>query len=986
MKKSALLLLTIFLLTSPEVFAQEETVGVPAVASPETPVTNAAPKNLFEAIPNLRWDPAVQGTLLMVAPQIITPPKPDQQTENEDDEAEVKKPLPAPIPPGLVSGVYRTPELLDYFGCRQVRLRGLTVFAPSTMVVLNTKLGKPDLYEKLGMEKRLQFLQATLTLEQWKQIGSPQGIGRGDLQGEQRELFDNLFPISFGYQIGTVGSILEESGETRVTKKPERRMFTAAQRSGIRLRMVRETLLFLPSANPGRPYNVGFLSKEAPGTPRLQVYEHFPRNPRAFYGQVLSETVPSRLKIGQIDFDAPALNPAVLIDGAATVGDLIDRVRAVTRVEIYADRRLARLPLIIRAVPNTPLRAGEVLKALCWGVTGAVRNVRSSDTNTAGNVFILTDDVEGLGSRFGFVSEWSMAVSNAQYSLVERLQKTIRKRNAIGNLKLDANDAIPLSAEQAAQIEKGWDNSQSRFLGVNFPLSMLPQELQEHARQSALELNTERAKKSDGREVQKVSDASINISVQVGLRLEVPGVGVIPTTLFMDGGLDALLPEAERVDPNKVPAKTISLPPSLKMGGILSITPADEDEARQAIRIARQYHLKQVWVGADSNKEDASSDTNDTQFLRILAAAIREGKAEGSEPISVLAVARVLTVPPQQDTAVKQKLFLDWSIKQQLPSTAVRDRLAQARVIGEDLWGYTELVKKTRDWLQPDAPGVTKRITNRLSELAAIPGLSGIVLTDILAPGYRSVPNDSYEFSYTSLGYTPEKRIAAIRNFGCDPVDIELDRGYISYDTPGPFLFEATTQQALRKFIKKSPESQKALANAAEKGDLSAMAESNPLKAWATMRFRYAQGLVQQVYQSLALKKTATFSLYLQEIGGGDSGAWFGTWDQQDKLPSELRNTPNESFAQLLERSAHAASKTVLYRQAFTPDENPSESPDPTARPPLSPAEKFAQSFNIRYERSGKTWDGYVFDLRNIPWSKAQEVLEALAPLSTSKK
>lgn len=115
------------------------------------------------------------------------------------------------------------------------------------------------------------------------------------------------------------------------------------------------------------------------------------------------------------------------------------------------------------------------------------------------------------------------------------------------------------------------------------------------------------------------------------------------------------------------------------------------------------------------------------------------------------------------------------------------------------------------------------------------------------------------------------------------------------------------------------------------------------------------------------------FPIYLQSLRNG--GGWFGTWDQRDKLPVALDRQEDENYSALSERSARAASVTVLYQHGYYPSPDPEDPANTTDMPPLLPAEKFAQDFNRIPSASKNSWDGYVFDLRNLPLSKALQVL-----------
>ncbi len=87
------------------------------------------------------------------------------------------------------------------------------------------------------------------------------------------------------------------------------------------------------------------------------------------------------------------------MDGAKTVGDLMARIRAVTGVEIYADRRYAELDVYSRSGVNVLIRAGDLLKTLALSVTGTCRRVASG----ADAAFVLTDDRVGSGIRLTLI-------------------------------------------------------------------------------------------------------------------------------------------------------------------------------------------------------------------------------------------------------------------------------------------------------------------------------------------------------------------------------------------------------------------------------------------------------------------------------------------------------------------------------------------------------------------------------------------------------
>ncbi|MES2459205.1 MAG: hypothetical protein V4671_01385, partial [Armatimonadota bacterium] len=326
----------------------------------------------------------------------------------------------------------------------------------------------------------------------------------------------------------------------------------------------------------------------------------------------------------------------------------------------------------------------------------------------------------------------------------------------------------------------------------------------------------------------------------------------------------------------------------------------------------------------------------------------------------------------------------DVTVNGQSGSSALQSRLSSARFLGEDTRPLEKANELARDWLLPDAPSTAARIVSRLSKLAGTPGLAGIALTDLLAPGYRIPAGEASFFtaSYSDMGYTPTRRIAAIKAFGCDPVDIVLNRGYVTSDAPGPFLIEGTAQQIGARVTHQLRAQKRGPGEKSKTDDLATLADASPLSAWNALRFRAGNDLLDRIYSTLSKAtkgQPESFSLYLQNIGDTNRG-WFGTWDQRDKLPLSLDYQEGENYTTRIERSARSASMITLYRHPYIPSEDPNAPFSTTDTPPLPPGEKYAVDFSRAFRQGPRSWDGFVFDLRDMTLEKALEVLQGIAP------
>jgi hypothetical protein len=133
--------------------------------------------------------------------------------------------------------------------------------------------------------------------------------------------------------------------------------------------------------------------------------DHTPRPPTLPPGgeAAFAARVPSRAKPSQLAFDAPALDVRVSLVGAQTVDDLVGRVAKATGLELFADQRVGRLPVWTK---GNAARAGDLLEALARAITGAWRQVTPAAPGTNRPVYVLADDVVGIGVRYARLWEW----------------------------------------------------------------------------------------------------------------------------------------------------------------------------------------------------------------------------------------------------------------------------------------------------------------------------------------------------------------------------------------------------------------------------------------------------------------------------------------------------------------------------------------------------------------------------------------------------
>ncbi len=909
------------------VTAQQATpppVPSPTAPAPSTPARIAT---LDKALEKASWDPALRGPLLVVSPQNTRLSRPKALPGELYPD-----PPPQSLPPPAYDG-YRLNTLAPYFGRKLVRLGSLSVLAPTQMVVFNTRPGKPDLFTGLRRPEKIRLLQAALSPAQWRLLGAPQGLGLSDLTGEQKTLFLSLLPEPF-----TLHKLVQENvgRGTFDNKKGSQVTLSAAQRAALRLRLNRSV-----SLNLARGVEQDIVYGVIPhpvGTDFFTVVSgHESSRQSNAYGVTLRQEVPNRLKLGHIDFTAPALAMAVPLADAKTVGEMVKRVAQAARVELYADGRMAKLPLWTL---GESARAGDVLKALCYALTGAFRKV--------GPAFVLTDDVAGWGARRQLLAEWGQDAQAQEQAQREALDKRIQEQQPLQYLSYSPDQPLPPS-EVIQKIEKGWDTRRGRYGSEEVPVSSLPPAQQELVSQTVAGLN----ERLSGNKT--VTGDRVGVSVRFSLSYLVPGIGAVdsghtvsPTTLMPP--LPPLAPSSNLPVPSTAP---VVLPPALAQRA-LYVAPTNGDEAALAAQEAQRRGLTQLWV--EVGEEESA--------VELLASAIQAGK---EAKLPVFAVVRLLQRRPRaaQGTAGEH---LDLNILGETGAAWGARRAASMTTQGTGI--PREFFARAGDWLRPDVSVVATALKQWLQKIAALPGLAGLVLSDTGAPGYTAPDGGNHFFAGTDFGYTLEARLAFLRQEGYDPIDfvgssnrvsgVELELPF--FEDVGPRLIQVDGQYREDKsFV-------------------------SPGQRWNAFRYQKNAPLLVDLYTAVrAVQPNLPLLMRNRTMPGFDPGGWYGSWDKADVLP---RQTFGSGGSALL--SARSQAKRVFLNISYftiEPGMMPASSGFAMDFKPGTPeAFAFLLSLFLGFEKmeqtngTSKAWDGIVLDMSQVSVKKAIHLLDALAP------
>ena len=835
------------------------------------------------------WDANKRGPLLVVNPQ-----------------GTHALPAAEPLLAAEKAGEISLRTLAARFGRQVMPVRSLTALVPTTMVVLNARPGRPDPYAGLQRNQKVRLLMASLTSVQWRALGSPQGLGASDLTQEQQPLFLSLLPEPFALENYKMQDGVKLSQENKNV------ILTPQQRSGVHLRVNRAVEMYLPRGNG----NFGF-------PPDLQYYglpngtEFFtlahvnPSNPASAFGVTLRTEVPNRLKPTALAFESPTLNAPIALTGAKTVGDLVQRVAHAAHRELYADGRVAKLPVWIRGAEKT-VRARDILQALCLAVTGTFRQV--------GPAFVLTSDLEGIGTRYALLADWAQDANAQRQATMEAADKAAvtHPEQYIG-FAPDYPFAFNASALQkltANGPEKGFTDQ------YEVSLASLPP-----GQQAVIQAYFASQQKN-------VEGDRVKVALTNNFSFVVPGIGGVNEEDVSYGSIGLpSLPAPPLVMPDTKAALPADFPTRA-----LFVQPANGREAARFVEAARQHGLNQLWVEVEEGEKGQ----------KMLKEAVTAGK---ENHLQIVAVLRLLQTAGKG--APTNALPQEARDKNLLNETSSAHALRLLASPSGQLDSETQYrLSQMGDWLRPDAPATRTYIQQRLRATASLPGLSGIALVDVAAPGYLDRGTKLDPFAYSSsndFGYTPSTRLAYLRQLGYDPLDL-IGRQYpaLDADLSLPFFPAQTATLQLNE----------------QTGQVEAQNSRTALQDWDAYRYKVNADLLVSLHAFLRENFPAMPVLLRQApIMEG----WWSGWEKPEMLPEIVPMAQESSGTQAAQVSARPLLLNIAYAGSITPKTVPTS------------ARHLASWVKHRLEQRPAGWNGVVLDLSALPAPQAFDVLEGLS-------
>jgi hypothetical protein len=190
------------------------------------------------------------------------------------------------------------------------------------------------------------------------------------------------------------------------------------------------------------------------------------------------------------------------------------------------------------------------------------------------------------------------------------------------------------------------------------------------------------------------------------------------------------------------------------------------------------------------------------------------------------------------------------------------------------------LTSKYNNFLRFDTPALALMRMRPVIDLADVPGLAGIALSDTAAPGYGPFHEDYGNDWYTGLqdsgdfGYSPEMRLAFLRQEGYDPIDLSLSGTDQFWNGSANLPFFPSSKVPLYTSFAPRPD-----------GSTHPKLKGLPEERWSAFRRGQNEQFVATLYQKLH-QKSPRLPVMLAERSGGIRGPVFwAKWDAAAKLP-----------------------------------------------------------------------------------------------------
>jgi len=631
---------------------------------------------------------------------------------------------------------------LAAFDRKKMVVGGLTAIAPINMVLIDDRLDQPpNLYDGLPAEAKALYLLSTLTPEQLK-AATGRGIGLSDLAGEQRRVFQSLLPKPFKYESSRVN-------EDGIMSYPtDKKSLSESDAAKVRVRFSRGLQFQMDLRDQPRSMTFHDTNEEY-GQPGDTVYtrddeDDFDRGDSfGIQRKIVSENKvkPSALKYEDKSLDSPVSLPASI-----PLAKLVQQAGNAAGLEIHCDMRVG--DLIVSSI-GAKARAGDLLKAAALMVTGTYRKV--------GDIYILTSDLAGMGSRKLALSIFENELRNSVYDKQDEWRRQIGKTGVAARVPFDKTDPLAPNDAVLKRLEQ---------TDVTYSPGRSPSQEMTPALRGFLN------------RVNKRYSSQPVITDNVGVQSYLQFGFVLPNgqTLHPERVSLGIAPS---FNPPVFPPR--GSPPASKLGTMpaegtpfpLIVAVTTPSAAEKVISDASSFGFRQVWVK--------------TRRKGAIEAAVKAAK-----PLGI--IVRLVVEP--------------WEVSDETPA-ADPDRTlfgetgaaAMARIANSAEWKRNRRFDQSdpielKDLVTPSEPNLASR-WNAFAALAQTPGVAGVVMVGTEPTGYEPAVSRSNYGTYTRtmaslaiFGYSLGQRTAFIRARNLDPIDIAWAGWMGMSDTRQPFFLD----------------------------------------------------------------------------------------------------------------------------------------------------------------------------------------------------
>jgi hypothetical protein len=632
-------------------------------------------------------------------------------------------------------------ELADYQRAL-TRLGSISVIAPTEMVLIDDSFSDPaNLYDGLDRNKKILYLLTLLSQQQWSQITGT-GLCMNDLRGEPRAVLQSLLPKPLKWTAWEVGAKLTDS------QKHDSGTVSDDQMDEVKIKL--DCGLNFAMNLVQQPNSITFASSLSKrGYPGEALYYRDigdfdgSVNP---YGVKQRQVVPNQPKPSQLSYGSHALDAPVSLRPSMSISEALQSAQEATGIELHADLRVADRKLESR---GNSCRAGDLLKAIALTVTGTFRKV--------GPAFVLTSDLEGIGTRKLKFALWERSVDKEANRRSDEWKHAIQKSGHVSEIHFPTDSPFaPNEAMQTLFSQNSFDMA---------PTSGMTSGVRAFLDEFNLNHPT-----------QQIDTSKVRISTNVQYSFVLPtGQTLHPDSL---GSLaEYPTPPARAVRNLEIPNPPYSLAgttsPQVARPAIVNLD--DPRFAIWLIDLLHKYGFKEIWISSKS-----------AEAVRVAA-----------ERCKALQLKAKLLVRPWD-------LSEPWRADEE-DATLLGDRGDQLAMREKtlDLWGTL-----TQDLAPPTpsraiSPGAKSNFSRwaNLAALARTPGVTGLVIEDLQPHGYEGNRTDAMHSDVekplgemSDFGYSISQRLEFLRSHGLDPIDTEGEYLMVMFDLRQPFFPDNATK------------------------------------------------------------------------------------------------------------------------------------------------------------------------------------------------